>query len=235
MTHEEILFRQAFQQHRPTRPPLRRRYAPEAGAGANLDWDGRNKATFSFSESEGSDASIHVCRGIPTGDVVVEITREQFAAYVNGGVWTITEIGSQIESWDDPGFGFGTANGTWSGSSATRRAGCKHSAELVTPTHVDYEVGLYGGPPSYFYSIPINPAVTLEVHFGSEGGKSYMGITLNTSFASSAGDGTGYSVTTAKVDGIDIPMVSTWTPGASTWAGYTNSSVFVVTATFTPA
>lgn len=169
-----------------------------------------------------------ICPGLPTGDVVFQITGAEYKAWSGAGTWRmhLTVTGGEIHT-----------QGGGGGSSIVRSDSSPVDASSPLACGFSHTFSPFGVTTSYFgfpsggLVIPGSFSCAVTINLGMSGGLYYAGVTVAFAsgfFDSGATPGTGYGTTPFSVGGYDIPMQSRWTPGYAGFSGYSNTYEFAI-------
>jgi hypothetical protein len=171
------------------------------------------------------------CNGpTETGVNIFQITKEEYDNYYKGGTWNISGNIKVSESAADGR----SATSNSSGNFTVESSGCNFEHYETFDNNVTYQY-----PESEPFVSTFQQPYGIKYSLGKSEGNYYIylcgGVSLNEAPVECADEGgTGYGTPTAKIDGNNIQLISTWTPGWSGEPGYVNTTTSNLIATFTP-
>lgn len=163
---------------------------------------------------------------------VFEITKEEFNQYFKGGNWQVDTNWTQGElvTSQTPNC---VATGTGSGSVNEFAEGCNHFVEGIAAASTTYS-----GPCSGDIVVDYTFSFFIKLRLGRVGSKFYAHYKAlsNVSDSDRTSTAANYpSTVTFTVDGNILLAFGIWFPGWESYAGYSNNSTSILTATFTPS
>lgn len=162
-----------------------------------------------------------VCAGIPSRDHVWEISRRRYVQWVSAGTWRARGLWQGDETHTTGG----------GGGSHTEMVGSdlrdvSASGGCISLRWIEWEASTtYYGYPTPGLVVSGSVGLVLDIALGMDAGRYYAGVTASALdiFWTSAGPDTGYGQASITMGGHVIPMRSTWVPGYSSYANYTNT------------
>ena len=167
-----------------------------------------------------------ICDGMPLGDWVFEIKKEEYRNWVTAGTWRANISWTGGESYTQDG---GGGDYTILGD---------NYIDMINSLQCDQDIAGSFDTTTYYYgsggdfTYPSSVPVAVTINLGIVGGRYYVGVTIDLdggSFADSDPSmGTGIGTFFASIGEYNIPMQSRWTTTFSAYTGYVNTVVVSV-------
>ena len=167
-----------------------------------------------------------ICDGMPLGDWVFEIKKEEYRNWVTAGTWraNISWTGGESYTQDGGGGDYSILGDNY--------------VDMINSLQCDQNIAGSFDTTTYYYGsegeavVPGSVPVAVTINLGIVGGRYYVGVEINLdggTFAdSNPSTATGPGTFFASIGEYNIPMRSTWNPYFSTFTGYVNTVVVSV-------